>query len=69
MEHSNENILENQISEEVKDQRSFTIRILIAVIALVFVGVAIYLSTTTSEPRIMAPGPTGSTDSITQPLE
>lgn len=68
MEHSNENIGEKQVPEEVKDQSSFNIKVLIAVIALVFIGVAIYLSISTSEPIIMAPGPLGSTNSVTQPL-
>lgn len=68
MEHSNENIGEKQVPEEVKDQSFFNIKVLIAAIALVFIGVAIYLSVSTSEPRIMAPGPLGSTNSVTQPL-
>lgn len=69
MEHSNENTEENRISEEVKVQRSFNKRMLIVVIALiVFIGAAIYLSVSTSEPKIMAPGPLGSTNSVTQPL-
>lgn len=69
MEHSNGNIGDSQFSEEIEKQYSFTRKMLIAVIVLiVFIGGAVYLSASTSETRIMAPGPLGSTDSITQPL-
>jgi hypothetical protein len=70
VEHSSENIGSDRISEEVKIQRSFNKKMLIAVLALValIVGISIAVATGSSEQRIMAPGPIGSTDSIAQPV-
>jgi hypothetical protein len=60
LEHSNEN---------ARNRRSFNKAVLLAVIALIalIIGVSIVIGAS-SEKRIMAPGPIGSTDSITKPL-
>lgn len=70
MEQSNETAEEQQISGDGKGLRSFNKSVLITVIALLFliVGITLIISGLFVEKRIMAPGPIGSTDSITQPL-
>jgi uncharacterized membrane protein YcjF (UPF0283 family) len=71
MVHSNENSEDNRISEAVRSQRSFTKKMLIALMVLivVIVGLTLAVSASSQEKRIMAPGPIGSTDSISKPVE
>lgn len=61
MEHSSEN---------TKERRSFNKTVLFAVLALLalIIGISIAVTSATSEKRIMAPGPIGSTDSVSKPL-
>lgn len=61
MEHSNENM---------KERRSFNKAVLLAVFALIalIIGISIAVAAATSEKRIMAPGPIGSTESVSKPL-
>lgn len=57
-------------SENKKEQSSFNKKVLLAVLALIalIIGISMAVASATSEKRIMAPGPIGSTDSISKPL-
>ena len=61
LEHSNEN---------TQELRSFKRSLLLAILTMIvlIIGVSIAVAVATTEKRVMAPGPIGSTESVSKPL-